>query len=403
MVSHRNLRRIALMLDVLIVLTPLAAAGSDDPVVTLLSKFPGSSDWKFECYRGNGKMEVHQSGGGDVLEMWSEGNQGMAADLHSQRIPVEPNRRYTIRIDVKTEGLEAIDADLTAAPYVQFWDAQSVPGGYQPVGSVASSAESAFRADIASSAGRRTPKDSDWHTVSATVTSPSTARSAELFLAYAANGPYADDLRPQVSGRARGRVWIRNPHWEVGDLVSPLPPTIRVSDPIIQSAINTVANCTHNGSLSGTFVDSDGYTDSSNIVPDLSFGLYGVRRQGQRKYMEIFQKEWATLGLSATPEGKLPQRVMSQVLFPLGVDEIFSFTGDEEFLAKMLPIADRALDYVNRRADENGLVRLVDYGKWRIGEGADWVDWYPTRMEGKTFNFHQWYVRALRRAAALHA
>src|SRR5208337_4761028 len=155
-------RRIALMLDVLIVLTPLAAAGSDDPVVTLLSKFPGSSDWKFECYRGNGKMEVHQSGGGDVLEMWSEGNQGMAADLHSQRIPVEPNRRYTIRIDVKTEGLEAIDADLTAAPYVQFWDAQSIPGGYQPVGSVASSAESAFRADIASSAGRRTPKDSDW-------------------------------------------------------------------------------------------------------------------------------------------------------------------------------------------------------------------------------------------------
>ena len=326
----------------------------------------------------------------------------MAAALHSQRIPVEPNRRYTIRIDVKTEGLEAIDADLTAAPYVQFWDAQSIPGGYQPVGSVASSAESAFRADIASSAGRRTPRDSDWHTVSATVTTPTTARSAELFFAYAANGPYADNLRPQVSGRARGRVWIRNPRWQAGNLIPPLPPTIRVSDPVIQAAINTVTNCMHNGSLSGTFVDSDGYTDSSNIVPDLSFGLYGVRRQGQRRYMEIFQREWTTLGLSATPEGKLPQRVMSQVLFLLGVDEIFAFTGDEEFLAKMLPLADRALDYVSQRADENGLVRLVDYGKWRIGEGADWVDWYPTRMEGKTFNFHQWYVRALRRAAALH-
>ena len=402
MVFRKNLRRIASMLDALILLAPLAAAGADDPVASLLRKFPGSPDWKFECYRGKGKMEVHQSAYGDVVEMWADGDQGMAAALHSQRIPVEPNRRYTIRIDVKTEGLEAIDADLTAAPYVQFWDAQSIPGGYQPVGSVAESAESAFRADIASSGGRRTPRNSDWHTVSATVTSPTTARTAELFLAYAANGPYADNLRPQVSGRARGRVGIRNPRWESGSRISPLPPTIRVSDPVFQAAIDTVANGFHNGSLSGTFVDSDGYTDSSNIVPDLSFGLYGVRRQGQRKYMEVFAKEWETLGLSATPEGKLPQRVMCQVLFALGVDEIFSFTGDEQFLARMLPIANRTLDYVNQRADENGLVRLVDYGKWRIGQGADWVDWYPTRMEGKTFNFHQWYVRALRHAAALN-
>lgn len=402
MVLQRNACRIALLACLSLLLAALAAAGAEDTSGAVLKRFPRSPEWRFECYRGKGKMEVQPGAPGDLVEMWAEGDQGMAAALHSQRIPVVPNQRYTIRIDVKTEGLEAIDADLTAAPYVQFWDAQSIPGGYQPVGSVAESAESAFRADIASSGGRRTPRDSDWHTVSATVTSPTTARSAELFLAYAANGPYADDLRPQVSGRARGRVWIRNPRWEVGDRVSPLPPTIRVSDPLIQAATDTVANGFHNASLSGTFVDSDGYTDSSNIVPDLSFGLYGVRRQGQRKYMEIFAKEWETLGLSATPEGKLPQRVMCQVLFPLGVDEIFSCTGDEQFLARMLPIANRALDYVNQRADENGLVRLVDYGKWRIGQGADWVDWYPARMEGKTFNFHQWYVRALRHTAALN-
>jgi hypothetical protein len=48
-------------------------------------------------------MGVHQSAGGDVVEMWSEADQGMAAALHSQRIPVEPNPRYTIRIDVKTD------------------------------------------------------------------------------------------------------------------------------------------------------------------------------------------------------------------------------------------------------------------------------------------------------------
>ncbi|MGD0129802.1 MAG: hypothetical protein ABSF46_31155 [Terriglobia bacterium] len=402
MIIQRDVRRVVLMVCLGLALAAHVLAGSDETSAGVLGKFPTSPDWKFECYRGKGKMEVRPSNTGDVVEMWAEGDQGMAAALHSQRIPVEPNRQYTIRIEVKTEGLEAIDADLAAAPYVQFWDALSIPGGYQPVGSVAESAESAFRADIASAAGRRTPRNSEWHTVSATVTSPTTARTAELFFAYAANGPYADNLRPQVSGRARGRVWIRNPRWDAGARISPLPPTIRVSDPVVQEAIDTVANGFHNGSLSGTFVDSDGYTDSSNIVPDLSFGLYGVRRQGQRKYMETFAKEWEALGLSATPEGKLPQRVMCQVLFALGVDEIFSFTGDEQFLARMLPIANRTLDYVNQRADENGLVRLVDYGKWRIGQGADWVDWYPTRMEGKTFNFHQWYVRALRHAAALN-
>ena len=93
---------------------------------------------------------------------------------------------------------------------------------------------------------------------------------------------------------------------------------------------------------------------------------------------------------------------MGQVRFPLGVDEIYSFTGDRAFLERMLPVADRSFDYLKRREDADGLVRLVEYGQWHIGEGADWVDWYATRMEGKTFNFHQWYVRALRRCAELH-
>jgi hypothetical protein len=50
MVLRRSLRRIALTLDVLIVLGPLDATSSDDPVASLLRKFPGPPDWKFECY-----------------------------------------------------------------------------------------------------------------------------------------------------------------------------------------------------------------------------------------------------------------------------------------------------------------------------------------------------------------
>ncbi len=351
-----------------------------------LGELSDSSYWTFEKFRGEGTVRFVASDEGPVVELAASGTEGMAASLRSPRFPVEPNRQYTITMDVRTEGLETIDANLTGAAYLLFWDSELLPGSYQPSDAVST----------------RAPRDSGWHAVSQTVTTPTTARHAELHLAFAGYGPYTQTLRPRTSGRAKGRLWIRNVHVEAAGRVTPLPPSIRVEEPLVQAAVDTVADCLHNASINGVFVDSDGYSDSSNIVPDLSFGLYGVRRQGQRKYLEILRRQWEELGASADAEGKLPQRVMSQVLFPIGVDEIFSFTGDRAFLARMLPVADRALEYVNERADRDGLVRLVDYGQWQIGQGADWVDWYPTRMEGKTFNFHQWYVRALRRLAALH-
>jgi hypothetical protein len=379
------MQRLILVVIALAVQLPFLGAqdAANHPV---LGKLSDASYWTFEKFRGEGTMRVIQSGRGDVLELSSDGVEGMAASVRSRSFPVEPNRQYTITMDVRTEGLEAIDASLTGGIYVQFWDSQHMPGSYQPSDAVSTPA----------------PENSEWHVISQKVTVPSTARTAGLHLVFAAFGPYTDKLRPRDSGRAKGRLWIRSVRIEATDRVTPLPSTIRVSDPEIQSAIDVTAECLHNASINGIFVDSDGYTDSSNIVPDLSFGLYGIRRQGQAKYLDLIRKQWEALGLSATADGKLPQRVMSQILFPIGVDEIFSFTGDKQFLAKMLPIADRTLDYVNQRADSNGLVRLVDHGKWVIGEGADWVDWYPTRMEGKTFNFQQWYIRALRRMAALH-
>ena len=381
-----NMQRIVLLMVVVVALRLPVAGAQDATTRPALAKLSDSSFWTFEKFRGEGSMRVIQSGRGDVIEMSSDGLEGMAASVHSREFPVEPNRQYTITMDLKTEGLQAIDASLTGGVYLQFWDSQHMPGSYQPSDAVSTPA----------------PENSEWHIVSQKVIVPSTARTAALNLVFAAFGPYTDKLRPRDSGRAKGRLWIRSVHIEASDRVIPLPPTIRVSDPKIRAAVDVVAECMHNGSLNGIFVDSDGYTDSSNIVPDISFGLYGVRRQGQAKYVDIMRKQWEELGASADAKGRLPQRVMSQILFPIGVDEIFSFTGDRAFLAKTLPMADRTLDYVNKRAASNGLVRLVDHGKWVIGEGADWVDWYPTRMEGKTFNFHQWYVRALRRMAALH-
>jgi len=87
---------------------------------------------------------------------------------------------------------------------------------------------------------------------------------------------------------------------------------------------------------------SDGYSISGNIVPDLSFCLFGVRRVGHPEYLEMHRQYWRLLATQVNAEGRLTsQRVMGQVFFPLG-------------------------------------------------------------MEGKTVMFHQWYAVALKRIAALH-
>ena len=366
--------------NVLIVLA-LALPMRSQPVLQPLSDV---EFWKFDRYLGSGGMRVDKTPMGDVLGIESDSPDGMAASVHSPKLAVEPGRQYVVTMEIKTEGFVPVNAKLTGAPYMFFWDARLLPGGYQPMpGTVA-------------------PSDSDWHMVSQVFTTPETARTAELHLAYAAYGIYEQQYYPRVTGRARGRLWIRSVRIDAGRKLTPPPVTIHVPDPVVQQALVTAANCLHDSSLSGQFTVSDGYTISGNIVPDLSFGLFGVRRLANPEYIDILKAQWAKVGDGFTPEGRAPQRVMSQVLFPLGVDEIYSFTGDRTFLEKYLPVADRSFDFMSQRANSNGLVRLVDYGQWHIGQGADWVDWYPTRMEGKTFNFHQWYVRALRRSAALH-
>jgi hypothetical protein len=338
--------------------------------------------WSFDRVLGGGAATIDKTE--CAVRVESALPEGMAASWKSSKFAVEPNRRYTVSMEVRTEGLQPTTATLTGAPYVLFWDSRLLPGGYQPI------------------TGMLAPRDSEWHAVTQTVTSPTTARTAEVYLAYAAFGGYEGGKYPRESGRAHGKVWMRNVSVLPADKVSVPPSTMHVSDPTVQAALETVAGCLHNTSLNGRFTPGDGYTLSENIVPDLSFGLFGVRRLAYPEYMEKFQRFWEKVGAGFGPDGKAEQRVMSHVLFPLGVDEVYSFTGDQTFLDRMLPIADRSFDYLKQRADPNGLVRLVEYGQWHIGQGADWVDWYKTRMEGKTFNFHQWYVRSLRRTSELH-
>jgi hypothetical protein len=361
---------------------PSAASGAES-----LPPLDDPKHWQFRRTLGEGDSRVEATPTGPVCLLQSSGSEGMAGFLECSRVTVTPGYKYVVRAEIRTEALEPITARHVGMPYVRFWDAHTFPGGHQPVHGVVA------------------PRDSGWHEVSLPIIVPTTARQASVCCAFGAYGRYEGGRGPRESGRARGSVWVRNIRLEkAGPARTPLPSTIRTSDAAIQQGADVVANCLHNASLSGEFIVSDGYTLSGNIVPDLSFGLFGVRRLAHPEYIDMYKRFWRRIAQNhfSSDGAAVDIRVMAHLLFPLGVDEIFSFSGDWGFLEEQLPIIDTSFDFVRKREDEHGLVRLVAYGQWRMGQGADWVDWYPTRMEGKTFNFHQWYIRALRRAAMLH-
>lgn len=362
----------------------LLSSPAAPPAMVNLAPLSDLNFWTFTKHLGEGKATRRQDPGGDFMELEAAGEAGMAATLSSIPLKVEAGHTYNVRMEIRTEGLHSIDGKMVGGVYFLYRDMAGNPGSFYP------------------SQGLLAPSDTPWKEMTQTIKTPTTAGSAQLFLVYSGYGTWAGG-HPRVTGRAKGRFCVRNVRVSLGDATAVRPATIHVSDPVIQAGIETAAACLHNASLNGRFEVSDGYSISGNIVPDLSFGLFGVRRVGHPEYMAMFQAYWKRLGTQFSNEGRLAsQRVMGQVFFPLGVDEIFGFTGDQAFLREQLPLADRSLDYLAGKADGDGLVRLVEYGKWSIGEGADWVDWYPTRMEGKTLMFHQWYAQALKRMAALH-
>lgn len=352
---------------------------------------------KFRRYGGKGKKIFHRHPMGDYLEVFSHDSSGLAATLISERFPVEAQGRYKLSMEIKTENLLPITARMTAHAYLYFNDKNGNPGGWFP-----SVDYNPNELPIPIQSPYLAPTNTDWIKVTQEIRCPTTAGDAIICIVYAGFGNWKDG-HPRTSGRAKGRLMIRNVKLTPSEFDSILPSTIHISDSKFQTAINIATNSIHNSSIQGWFVVSDGYTISGNIVPDLSFGLFGVRRLGHLYYMDLMKAKWNRLASELTPEGKLTsQRVMGQVFFVIGVDEIFSFTGDQAFLKQFLPLADLSLEYIASKADENGLARLVNSGEWRIGEGTDWVDWYPVRMEGKTLMFHLWYIYALRRMANLH-
>ena len=63
-------------------------------------------------------------------------------------------------------------------------------------------------------------------------------------------------------------------------------------------------------------------------------------------YMDQIRKQWRWHAPNAETGEYTAGRVMGQVNWPFGVDNIFSFTGDEAYLREM-PRSDASLTFVN--------------------------------------------------------
>ena len=409
-----------------------AAYPSNGSATDVLRPFSDTAFWKSRIYMGNGIIKIGNENGADVLAFNSLGESGMAASYNSNPVPVEGGYEYIVTLEMRTEDLIPVDAKIVGAPYFIFSDKNGHPAGWYPIADL----RPGPLIYIA-------PQNSDWITVRHHIKTPTNACEAQMVIAYAAfetwdsksharyrelsqdpslrsDEQYKQNVNKEKeiiltcaferegsdlrnTGRATGKLWIRNFRVERGELIPVFRSSIHVPDRVLQQSIDIASNCLHNSQLSGQFKVSSGYITSGNIVPDLSFGLFGVRRLDNPGYISTMKQYWKLTASEMNFEGRIAsQRVMSQLFFPLGIDEIFSFTGDLDFLAENLPLAEKSIEYVTKHGDTNGLVRLVEYGNWHISEGADWVDWYPSRMEGKTIMFQIWYIQVLRRLASLN-
>lgn len=354
------------------------------------------SSYTFAAHDGRGTGQLLKAAGSqgcDVVNMRAADTNGMAASFMSPALQVLPGMRYNVTFSFKADHLVPIPggpasgaASLTGSIYLHFFDVNQDPGAWNP------------------QFGKLAPSDTmgRWQQGSTSFVVPTTARTVRVHVAFGAH-TFTYSPNRMLGGRATGQVMIGDIRFVVDGPVTPLPSTIRVPEPTLQKALDQAFKCLHNSKQSGNFTVGAGYTISGNISPDLTFGLHGIRRTGHPSYVEQMSRQWQWHEPDPATGKYTAGRVMGQINWPLGVDQIFSFTGDLEYMSHQLPTMDASLAYVERHTDKLGLATLVPLGQGHMGGGTDWVDWFPKgRLDGRSFNFHQWWIRTLRRVAELH-
>jgi hypothetical protein len=189
--------------------------------------------------------------------------------------------------------------------------------------------------------------------------------------------------------------------------VSGLPPLDRA----LQICANTYPANRRHDMLSATnptgyrmTVSPNGFPVAICMSPDLTFGLLGSRFVKNGDYWRTLRGHLDHLPRNMRRNGRFfinedllsgADRVFTQVMYLLWIWELYRASGDKGLLQTHREPMLRCLGYIESRTDEQGVVNQVDPDDWQVSEGADWVDWYPERMEGSTCVYHTWYVRAL--------
>ena len=382
---------------------------------------------QFSGYHGscNGSASAAGTGGGCATLHAAGGAGGCAGDFNLGTYDIVPLQHYVISLELKTSALlptpqtpencvqqqqttrsggsTAIElglggnqtacagAYITGAPYVSYTDGNGRADGWFPA------------------YGTHATPTSDWHNISLRFAPPSTATRATIRLAFGAHQYDEGNGGRMLGGTATGEAWFRNV--KIVALPSPpsavLPATFEIpaSEKNMTRAIELAASCLHNSQISGNFTVGSDYVISGNLSPDLAFGLLGTRRLAHASYMKTWESTWLENRNLMNAEGRIGrfQRVMAHVLWPLGVDALFSFSGNTSYLEENLAYVDRAMGYLKSIAAEDDSLPCFTKDLMELfPPGVDWNDWQDSRAYGATTNFATWYVRTLRRFAALH-
>lgn len=388
------------------------AASSELPDLCKLSPLPKMSG----PYAGTGSGEATVGAGGCAMLHFNSST-GMAADFVVATFDVTPLKKYIVRMALKTQNLSptprppqgcieerggalgvGLDnqtacsgAYLTGAPYVSYTDGHGRADGWFPA------------------YGTHAPPTSDWHNISLVFAPPTTAAQATVHIAYGAH-QYAEGAGGRMhGGTATGEAWVR----DMSVAPAPAPPStvlpasfhVPTSEKNLSAAVELAAQCLHNSQISGNFTVGSDYVISGNLSPDLAFGLLGTRRLAHGSYMKTWESTWLENRNLMNAQGQIGkfQRVMSHVLWPLGVDAIFSFSGNVSYLHENLPYVDKVMGYLKSLSAEDALPCFPKDLMKLFPPGVDWNDWQDSRAYGATTTFATWYVRCLRRFAALHA
>jgi hypothetical protein len=309
-----------------------------------------------------------------------ESTKGMAATFFTQSFPIEGNVVYNVSWQVQTSDLVATTAALSGGIYVQFFDSDHPPSG---------TGESSYGDGWFPGYGAHELENTGgWVSRAMLFSPPSTAKYAMVHLAF---GAHTTSYTPDRihGGSAHGKVQMRNVKVVKTSATNTAPPVqVRVpaEEKNLTDAIAMVNNCFHDSSLTGNFTVGSDYIISGNLSPDLGMGLFGARRMGSKAQMDLYTTQWKFETVNGDPKtGEIHQRVMAQSWWPLGVDNIFSYSGNESYLAEQLPIVDMSLEWTASRYDTDGLFLCHaepahgSEGSDCGGPGMDWVDWSVSR------------------------